>query len=126
MTFPKLLRSAAAGGALVLSVGACGDDDPKVTATVPGATGSITNKIEVKDFRFNPETTSVKSGATVTWTFADDTEHTVEPVDPSSGLKASSRLLGGATYEAKLTKVGTIEYRCGIHVSMTGSIAVTS
>jgi plastocyanin len=122
-----LLRSATAAGLLVLGLGACGgDDDGGAAVTVPGATGAVTDKIEVKDFAFNPETTSVKAGTTVTWTFADPANHNVEPADGSSELKKSPDLQGGATYSFKFTKAGTVSYRCGIHNSMTGSVVVTA
>ena len=128
MTSSSLLRSAAAAGVLVLVLGACGGDDDAggPAATVPGATGAVTDKIEVRDFSFNPETTSVRAGTTVTWTFADDAEHNVEPVDASSELKKSPDFQGGATYAFKFTKAGTVSYRCGIHNSMTGSVVVTA
>jgi plastocyanin len=128
MTSSSLLRSAAAAGVLVLGLGACGgdDDDGGAAPTVPGATGAVTDKIEVKDFKFNPETTSVRAGTTVTWTFADDVDHNVEPVDPSSELKKGPDLQGGATYGFKFTKAGTVAYRCGIHEQMTGSVVVTA
>lgn len=128
MTSSSLLRSAAAAGLLVLGLGACGGDDDGGGAapTVPGATGAVTDKIEVKDFKFTPETTSVRAGTTVTWTFADDSDHNVEPADPASELKKSPDLQGGATYSFKFTKAGMVSYRCGIHEQMTGSVVVTA
>jgi plastocyanin len=125
MTAQALLRSAIAG-LLVVGLAGCGSDSgSKAVSTVKGATGATVDKIEVKDFRFNPEDTTVKTGATVTWTFSDDTDHNVEPVGVSE-LKKSPDLSGGKTYTFKFTKAGTISYRCGIHNSMTGTINVTA
>ncbi len=122
MTSSTLLRSAATAGMLILGLAACGGDDAS-----PGApTGQVTDKIEVKDFTYNPESTSVKAGTKVTWTFADDTDHNVEPDDATSELKKSPDLQGGATYDFTFTKVGTVSYRCGIHNSMTGTVVVTA
>jgi len=127
MTAHNLVRSAAAAALLVAALAGCGSDSgsSKSASTVKGATGATADKIEVKDFSFNPEQTTVKTGTTVTWTFADDTDHNVEPVGASE-LKKSPDLQGGKTYEFKFTKAGTVEYRCGIHNSMTGTINVTA
>jgi len=125
MTSSPLLRSAAAA-VFVVAVGACGGDgDEPPPVTVPGATGAITDRVEVKEFRFEPENTTIRSGDTVTWVFVDDAAHSVAPKDPSSELRASEELQGGATYEFKFTKAGTVEYRCGIHNYMTGTVVVT-
>ena len=125
MTSPKPRPLLIAAAGLVLGVAGCGDDEPKPPATVPGATGAITDKVEVKDFKFNPESTTVRSGTTVTWTFVDDAAHSVEPTDPASELKASPELQAGKTYDFKFTKAGTVEYRCGIHNFMTCAVVVT-
>jgi plastocyanin len=127
MTIENVLRSAAVAGALALALSACGGDDdkPGSVVTVPGATGAVTDKVDVKDFTFNPSSTSVKVGSTVTWTFNDDVDHNVEPT-AASELKKSPDLQGGKTYEFKFTKPGTVAYRCGIHNSMTGTVVVTA
>ena len=125
MTAHRLVRSAAAVGLLVLVAGCGGDGDSQTVSTVKGATGATADKIEVKDFRFNPDSTTVKTGTTVTWTFLDDSDHNVEPVGTTE-LTKSPDLQGGKTFTFKPTKAGTISYRCGIHNSMTGSIVVTA
>ena len=62
-------------------------------------------------------------GQTVRWTNSDDVAHTVKA---SSGADFESKAISkGKTYEAKLTKAGTIDYVCTIHPSQTGTITVT-
>jgi len=123
MTFQNFLRSAAAGGMLVLALSACGGGDKAKTATP--AAGASADKVEVKDFSFKPKSATVKVGTSVTWTFADDVDHNVEPVGASE-LKKSPDLKSGKTYAFTFTKAGTVEYRCGIHNSMTGTVVVTA
>lgn len=138
MTSLLLLRSAAAAGAIALALSACGgDDEPGAASSVPGgattttgaggaaAAPAATDKVEVVGFSFKPQKITVKAGTTVTWTFQDDSEHSVEPVGASE-LTPSSELKGGATYPFTFTKPGTVDYRCGIHNSMTGSVVVTA
>ena len=132
MIASKLLRSAAAASVLGLLLAACsGDDDgsSNVVSTVAGgtggATGATTDKVEVKDFSYKPETTTVKVGTTVTWTFGDDVEHNVTPVGGSEPKK-SPDLTSGGTFTHTFATAGTFDYRCSIHNSMTGSVVVTA
>jgi len=124
MTAQKLARSAAAAGLLVLALAGCGGDDSSTDATKGPPVGAA-DRVEVKDFSFNPQSTTVKTGTTVTWTFSDDTDHNVEPVGASE-LTKSPDLQGGKTFTFKFTKAGTVSYRCGIHNSMSGTVNVTA
>jgi plastocyanin len=84
--------------------------------------GSKQNKIEIKDFAFNPQTLTVKSGETVTWINRDEEPHTVVSVGKkfpkSSGLDTDQEfsIIAGAP--------GTYEYFCSVHPKMTGTIVV--
>lgn len=120
-------RSAAAAGLFVLALSACGSDDKSASpvSTAAGATGATSDKINVKDFSYKPNDTTVKVGTTVTWTFSDDVDHNVDPVGTSE-LKKSPDLAGGKTYSFTFTKAGTNDYRCDIHNSMTGSVVVVA
>ena len=55
-----------------------------------GTGGGGQNKIEIKDFMFNPQTITVKSGYKITWINKDEEPHTVVSVGKkfqrSSGL----------------------------------------
>lgn len=127
MSTHNRVRSAAAAGLLVLALGACGSDDKSAApgSTGAGATGATSDKVNVKDFSYSPNDTTVKVGTTVTWTFSDDVDHNVDPVGTSE-LKKSPDLAGGKTYTFTFTKPGTNSYRCGIHNSMTGEVVVVA
>jgi plastocyanin len=45
------------------------------------STGNKQNKIEIKDFAFNPQTLTVKSGEKITWINRDEEPHTVVSVE---------------------------------------------
>ena len=45
-----------------------------------GSSGAGQNKIEIKDFAFNPQTITVKSGEKITWINRDEEPHTVVSV----------------------------------------------
>src|SRR5436305_15235754 len=86
------------------------------------ATSTKQNKIEIKDFAFNPQTITVKSGDKITWINRDEEPHTVVSVGKkfqrSSGLDTDQEfsIIAGAP--------GTYEYFCSVHPKMTGTIVV--
>ena len=79
-------------------------------------------KIEIKDFAFNPQNITVKSGEKITWINRDEEPHTVVSVGKkfqrSSGLDTDQEfsIIAGAP--------GTYEYFCSVHPKMTGMIVV--
>ena len=77
------------------------------------------NTIVIKDFSFNPTTLTVKKGTTITWINNDSVPHQIK----SSSFN-SSELTKGQSYSFTFSKVGTFDYFCAIHPSMTGKIAV--
>jgi plastocyanin len=87
-----------------------------------GGPGAKENKIEIKDFSFNPKTITVKSGEKITWINRDEEPHTVVSVGKkfqrSSGLDTDQEfsIIAGAP--------GTYEYFCSVHPKMTGTIVV--
>ena len=88
----------------------------------PTASGGKTVRVSMKDILFVPDTVTARVGQTVRWTNRDDVTHTVKA---EKGAKfASNALRKGDTYEAKVTKAGTIDYVCTIHPSQRGTITV--
>jgi plastocyanin len=86
------------------------------------ASGGKTVRVAMKDILFVPDTVTARVGQTVRWTNEDDIAHTVKA---EKGATFESKALSkGDTYEAKLTKTGTIGYVCTIHPSQRGSIMV--
>src|SRR5436309_5148038 len=79
-------------------------------------------KIEIKDFAFNPQNITVKSGEKITWINRDEEPHTIVSVGKkfqrSPGLDTDQEfsIIAGAP--------GTYEYFCSVHPKMTGMIVV--
>jgi len=85
--------------------------------TSPGSPG--TYNVAISSFSFSPKEIAINSGDTVVWTNNDSAIHTVT----GSGW-GSSDLKQGETYSRTFDTVGTYEYYCNLHPSMTGSVVV--
>lgn len=85
-------------------------------------TSSNQNRIEIKDFAFNPQTLTVKSGETVTWINRDEEPHTV--VSVGKQFKKSTALDTDQTFTITAAAPGTYTYFCSVHPKMTGTIVV--
>jgi len=75
--------------------------------------------IAIKNFSFNPQTVTIKKGATIIWTNEDSTIHKI-----ASDTFNSGNLNQGNTYQFQFNNTGTYNYHCAIHPSMTGQIIV--
>ena len=80
------------------------------------------NTIEIKDFAFNPQTLTVKSGEKITWINRDEEPHTVVSVQKQ--FKKSSALDTDETFTITAGAPGTYTYFCSVHPKMTGTIVV--
>ena len=87
-----------------------------------GRGGPDQNKIEIKDFAFNPQTITVKSGEKVTWINRDEEPHTVVSVEKQ--FKKSSALDTDQEFTITAGAAGTYTYYCSVHPKMTGTIIV--
>jgi plastocyanin len=88
-------------------------------------TNSISSKqntIEIKDFAFNPQTITVKSGEKVTWINRDEEPHTVVSVEKQ--FKKSTALDTDQEFTITAGGPGTYTYFCSVHPKMTGTIVV--
>jgi len=86
------------------------------------STGNKQNRIEIKDFAFNPQTLTVKSGETVTWINRDEEPHTV--VSVGKKFKKSTALDTDQEFTITAGAPGTYTYFCSVHPKMTGTIVV--
>ena len=77
---------------------------------------------------FEPASTTVSTGDTITWINDDTTLHTVTSGAPEGGDSGmvfdSSYLAAGKTFEYTFNNVGTYDYYCTLHPHMTGTIIV--
>jgi plastocyanin len=80
------------------------------------------NKIEIKDFAFNPQTLTVKSGEKITWINRDEEPHTVVSVQKQ--FKKSTALDTDQEFTITAGAPGTYTYFCSVHPKMTGTIVV--
>jgi len=76
------------------------------------AAGTTTkqNRIEIKDFAFNPQTLTVKSGEKVTWINRDEEPHTVVSVEKQ--FKKSTALDTDQEFTITAGAPGTYTYFC--------------
>jgi plastocyanin len=88
-----------------------------------GSSGAGQNKIEIKDFAFNPQTITVKSGEKITWINRDEEPHTIVSVEKQ--FKKSSALDTDQEFTVVAGPPGTYSYYCSVHPKMTGTIVVT-
>jgi len=86
------------------------------------STGNKQNKIEIKDFAFNPQTLIVKSGEKITWINRDEEPHTVVSVEKQ--FKKSNALDTDQEFTITAGAPGTYTYFCSVHPKMTGKIVV--
>src|SRR5438876_101183 len=93
----------------------------QVLQEVDGATGKQ-NRIEIKDFAFNPKTITVKAGEKITWINRDEEPHTVVSVEKQ--FKKSSALDTDQEFTITANPPGTYTYYCSVHPKMTGTIVV--
>lgn len=94
-----------------------------------GQANSVTaNAVTIENFAFNPQTITVKRGASVTWTNNDLAPHQIasDPHPAREILPAlfSDSLSKGQAYTFTFDKAGNFGYHCHIHPSMKGTIVV--
>jgi plastocyanin len=120
--------SACGGGG---PTGTYGQNPPPTGQQPPGQqppSGS-SNAITVKNNSFDPATTTVNAGATVTWTWdacRDDGYGGTDCVDHSVTFDdgPTSQTQSRGTFSRQFTAAGTFNYHCRSHSSMTGQVIV--
>ncbi len=90
--------------------------DPML-ARVPAAA----NRVEILNYQFGPQDLRVKVGSTVVWANFDSVAHDIKAADKSF---ESGNLPTQGRYFLTVTKPGTTEYFCAVHLEMRGRIIV--
>jgi plastocyanin len=95
--------------------------NPQSTNNSPAQneTSAASSMVNIANFSFNPVTLTIKKGAVVTWTNNDSSPHQIKSADFNSDL-----LNNGQSYSFTFNNIGTFDYSCAIHPSMTGKIIV--
>lgn len=97
---------------------------PGQTPTTVVGTGTFQPSavtLEIKSWGFNPNTVTLLKGSTATWTNKDSITHTVT----STGNFDSGDIAAGASWTYTFNNVGTFEYSCKYHPSMTAKVVIT-
>ena len=77
--------------------------------------------VEVKEFKFRPESLTVAPGTTVTWRNGDEDPHTITSTE---GVFQSPALVNADRFSYTFTKPGTYHYFCKIHPHMRADVVV--
>jgi plastocyanin len=113
----RRLKLAAVTGLIALALGACGTGDASEPDTASNTEGPA---VVIEDLAFDPETLTVESGDTVTWTWNDGAvTHDV------SGDAFQSEVMSEGTFQHRFDEAGTYDYDCTLHPNMTGTVEVT-
>jgi plastocyanin len=127
-----MLSAAGCGGGSGGGPTGAGGQNPPPTGQPPGQQPPPSNstQIAVKNNRFDPSSTTVSVGTTVTWTWdacAGDgyggqtcVEHNV--TFDGSGTGSATQSTG--TYTRAFSAAGTFTYRCTNHTGMNGQVTV--
>ena len=96
-----------------------------VTFTASAGTPPATAGVTVSNNNFNPDNAVIKTGGTVTWTWAAGAVgHNVTFTSGPAPRPPDSATQSTGSYPATFTTVGTYGYHCTIHAGMNGTVAV--
>jgi plastocyanin len=103
-----------------------GMNESKPTSNVGNITSAesvMPVSVEIKDFAFHPNSTTLPAGTTVTWKNDDSVSHTVTGTNGEFG---SDVLRQGQEFSHTFMNPGTYNYRCAIHPYMQAQVIVTA
>jgi plastocyanin len=82
--------------------------------------------VSIVDFAFNPDSTTIEQGESVTWTNNGGTGHTSTQNSPLALWNSPGvSIAPGNSYEFTIQAAGTYPYHCNVHPTlMTGTIRV--
>jgi plastocyanin len=91
-------------------------------ASAKGGAGSAAGavKIDIRDFKYVPETVAVRAGSRVTWVNDDMAPHTVT----AAGVFDTGTLQKGDSKALTLSKPGSYAYVCEFHPFMKATVVV--
>jgi plastocyanin len=105
---------------------ASGRTDSVVAKAATGATvtaAASSTGVTMKNFAFNPASSSIHVGDTITWTNQDAIAHTATAKD---GSFDTGQLSQGKSGSHTFTQAGTFAYICSIHPNMHGTVVVAA
>jgi plastocyanin len=109
----RLVAAGLAALALGGTVAGCGSSG--------GGAKTAAGDVTVADFSFSPETTTIQSGQSVTWTNEGQVEHTVK----GPGFFSTKALGNGQEFSHRFSRAGHFDYVCTLHPQqMRGTVVV--
>ncbi len=110
----------------LLLIAACGGGTKAPTSppggTTPPPGGSTSNAINVGDNFFDPASTTLAVGTTVTWTWTGRSTHDV--TFDNANVGNSGRQASG-TFQRTFSTAGTYDYHCTVHgIGMSGTVVI--
>lgn len=129
---------------LAFVLASCGDDDSSDTSDTAGGVTETTEttapsseeggnapapsgeavrseKVEIVDFAYDPDPTTIQAGGKVTWTNRDSAPHTATADD---GSFDTGTIEQGKLKSESFKQPGTYTYFCTIHPDMHGTVEV--
>jgi plastocyanin len=129
---------------LAFALASCGDDDNaestanggggggETTATTPSSESGgnapapsgeavRSEKVEIVDFAYDPDPTTIQAGGKVTWINRDSAPHTATADD---GSFDTGTIEQGKLKSESFKQPGTYTYFCEVHPSMHGTVEV--
>jgi plastocyanin len=97
---------------------------PTLTFSATAAAPPTSGAVSVKDNFFNPNNLTVKTGSTVTWTWAGATSHTLTFTSGPGTLPTETPAQMTGTRAITFNTVGKYAYHCTIHAGMDGTLTV--
>jgi plastocyanin len=113
----KMMRSILAAALLGAVVGS-----GLAGGVLVASAASPASAISIDNFTFTPQTMTVKTGTTVTWTNKDDIPHGIAATN--NAFTRSKALDTDDSFSFTFTTPGTFQYFCYVHPHMTGTIVV--
>jgi plastocyanin len=101
----------------------CGDDEeePATSTTTAAAEPAATDRVEITDFKYDPEMVAVDARTKLTWTNRDRAAHTATADDGSFDTGTLNLDDKGAV---TLDEPGTYAYYCRFHPFMKATVEV--
>jgi plastocyanin len=93
-----------------------------VAAVLPVQAQNAPTAVSIDNFTFSPQTVTVKTGTTVSWTNKDDIPHGIGWM--KNAFTRSKALNTDDSYSLTFTTPGTYAYFCYLHPQMTGTLVV--
>jgi len=99
---------------------ASGESASTDSAPVAAQEAGAAVKVDITNFKYKPETITVKAGSKVTWVNNDVAPHTATADDTFD----TGNLEKGGSKAITLSKPGSYSYVCEFHAFMTGTVVV--